>query len=79
MRILSLVILCLMLSKTVVASEQIVLGLSQDEVAITADFKLDILPFTIPSTVSYLLIIENLGIDLLSMNCILKASFDKRQ
>lgn len=38
MRILSLVILCLMLSKTVVASEQIVLGLSQDEVAITANF-----------------------------------------
>ena len=38
MRILSLVILFLMLSKTFVASEQIVLGLSQDEVAITANF-----------------------------------------
>ena len=38
MRILSIMIIVLMLSKTLAANEKIVLGLSQDEVAITANF-----------------------------------------
>lgn len=38
MRTLSIMIIVLMLSKTLAANEKIVLGLSQDEVAITANF-----------------------------------------
>mgnify|MGYP006197813793 CR=1 FL=1 len=38
MRILAFIVMLLMFSKNLVANEQIVLGLSQDEVAITANF-----------------------------------------
>ena len=38
MRILAFIIILLMFSKNLIANEQIVLGLSQDEVAITANF-----------------------------------------
>ncbi len=38
MRVLALIVMLLMFSKNLVANEQIVLGLSQDEVAITANF-----------------------------------------
>ena len=38
MRILAFIIMLLLFSKNLLANEQIVLGLSQDEVAITANF-----------------------------------------